>query len=374
VPIARKGQADPGGNGIISNLDLPPAINNAGQVAFLAFLGGTSGGTADDRAIFRGNGGTLTQIVREGQTAPGGIGAFSAVSPPDLNDAGQTSFLASLSTGGNGIYRGDGGAPVQIAREGQAVPGGNGTIVNLSGFGTPPLSDAGSVVFRATLAGTSGGSTDDSAIYRGDGGALVQIARTGQAAPDGNGTFNGLISLALGTNNAGQAAFIADITGINGGLSNARGVFRGDGVNLVQIVRRGQPLPDGDGIFAGFNFPALNDAGQVAFLAGEEGTTGGRSFPGGIYLYDDTLGLINVIRTGDLLLGSKIYQLGFGTGFNGANSDGNVGFNDLGHIAFDFMLEDGRSGVAVIAIPEPASFSMLALAGVALLCRRRRSR
>jgi hypothetical protein len=357
VQIARKGQADPGGNGLITNLDLPPAINSAGQVAFSASLGGTSGGTADNSAIYRGNGGTLTQIVRKGQPAPGGIGTFSAMTTPDLNDAGQASFLAFLSTGGNGIYRGDGGAPVQIARAGQAVPGGNGTIANLGGFGTPPLSDAGQIVFRATLAGTSGGSTDNIAIYRGDGGALAQIARTGQAVPDGNGTFADLSDLALGSNNAGQAAFIAAMTGTSGGASDARGIFRGDGVNLVQIVRLGQALPDGYGTFFGFDTPALNDAGQVAFITAFEGDDRFDAMARGIYLYDDALGLIKVARTGDAMLGSRIYSLAFSSGVSGANSDGTIGLNDWGHIAFNYILENGYSGIAVITIPELATLS-----------------
>ena len=59
--IVVTGSAPPGGNGTFSNLNLP-ALNNAGQVAFVADLTGTSGGTIDDRGVYRGEAGPLTQI------------------------------------------------------------------------------------------------------------------------------------------------------------------------------------------------------------------------------------------------------------------------------------------------------------------------
>jgi hypothetical protein len=374
VQIARKGQVEPGGNGFINNLDLMPAMNAAGQVAFSAGLGGTSGGTADDRAIFRGDGGSLTRMVREGQAAPGG-GTFGALTTPDLNDAAQISFAAFLSTGDNGVYRADGGTPVQIARVGQAVPGGNGTIANLAFQGTPPINDAGEIVFRATLAGTSGGNADDIALYRGAGGALVQIARTGQPAPDGNGAFADITDLAVGVSDSGQAAFRGFFTGTSGGNTDSNGIYRGDGNSLVQVARTGQPSPAGDGVFTTLGIPAVNDAGQVAFMGSviQPVPGGGNNVYGAIFLYGDEFGLVEVIRMGDPFLGSNLYQPGlvFAPGFPGANGDGNVGFNDLGHIAFEFLLDNGRSGIAVIAVPEPASLSLLMVTAGALLLRRR---
>ncbi len=64
--IALKGDPAPGGGTFDGFLDRP-AINNAGQVAFLTTLTGTSGGAANNTAVVRGGPGALTQIVREGQ-------------------------------------------------------------------------------------------------------------------------------------------------------------------------------------------------------------------------------------------------------------------------------------------------------------------
>jgi hypothetical protein len=376
VQIARKGQPEPGGNGVISNLDIPATLNNAGQVAFFASLAGTSGGAADNAAIFRASGGPLTPIVRKGQAAPGG-GAFGALSAPDLNDAGQVSFLSFISTGDTAIYRADGGggAPVQIARAGQTVPGGNGTLLSMAGFGTPPLGDGGHVVFRATLTGTSGGSTDDIALYRGDGGALVPIARTGQPAPDGNGTFADVRDLAVSVSDAGQAAFRGFFTGTAGGDSDSNGIYRGDGKTLVQVARTGQPAPAKDGTFTTLGIPAMNDVGQVAFVGGviQPQPGGGNNSYGALFLYDDSFGLIEVARQGEPFLGSVLSSPGlvFNPGFPGRNGDGNVGFNDVGQIAIEFLLDDGRSGIAIITVPEPASLSILVLATAALVLRRR---
>ena len=48
----------------------------------------------------------------------------------------------------------------------------------------------------------------------------VVVTHEGEAAPDGNGTFFGFETPVL--NNAGQAAFVASLTGTTGGFSDDR--------------------------------------------------------------------------------------------------------------------------------------------------------
>ena len=50
--VVQTGDASPDGNGTMSLLNAP-SINNAGQLAFVTQLSGTSGGTADNIAMVR---------------------------------------------------------------------------------------------------------------------------------------------------------------------------------------------------------------------------------------------------------------------------------------------------------------------------------
>jgi len=337
IQIAREGEEAPDGNGTFWSFEAP-SLNDADQAAFAAELAGTSGKTRDNEGIFLGAGGTIIQIVREGQPPPDRNGTFSIFGAPSLNDPGQVAFAAELTgtSGGwadnSGIFRGAGGALTQIARAGQAAPDGNGTFFD---FGTPSLNDAGQAAFDAELTGTSGGTSDNRGIFRGSGGTLTQIAREGQAAPDGNGTLSSFGYLAL--NNTSQAAFDAELTGTSGGTSDNTGIFRGAGGPLTQIARKGQVAPDGNGTFSTFYSPALNNAGQVAFEAFFIGTSGGTTDDEGLYL-GDGLQLVRVARKGQPLAGSTIAEIDFAH----IAPDENDGLSDFAEVAYRARLADGR--------------------------------
>jgi PEP-CTERM motif len=100
--------------------------------------------------------------------------------------------------------------------------------------------------------------------------------------------------------------------------------------------------------------PSINSAGTVAFFAFLD--AGGS----GIFTGDDPL-TDTVIRTGDALFGSTVTDLSFFRGLN-----------DNGDITFRYHLADGRTGVAVAVVPEPASWALSGLGGLGILVRRRR--
>lgn len=326
--IVREGQMAPF-NGTFAGLGSNTFLNDVNQVAFNSTLLGTPGGVLDDTGIFRGSGAAITQIVREGQVAPVS-GTFSSFGTQGLNDLGETAFTATLigtaggATDDFGIFRGAGAAITQIAREGQPPPDASGTLSSLLGV---RLNASGQVAFRATLLGT----VNDLGIFRGSGGALTQIAREGQASPDGNGTLSFLNDPLL--NDAGQAAFSATLVGTAGGTSDNEGIFRGSGAALSQLAREGQLAPGGNGAFSTFFADSLNNVGVTAFRSNLLGTVGGSSDDGGLFLADPTE-IVEVAREGQPLAGSTIQFMA---------SAGLV--NELGQVAYAAQLVDARVAI-----------------------------
>jgi hypothetical protein len=339
--IAREGQAAPDGNGTFLNL-FGAALNNLGQVGFYGGLSGVSPG-GSEFGIFRGSGGALTRIIREGQSAPDGDGTFSAFDGFVMNNAGQAAFWGQLdgSIRDSGYFRGSGGAIARIVREGQAAPDGNGMF---SGFSSAcSLNDSGGVAFRAILSGTAGGDADDVGVFSGYGGGLTQIARAGQGAPDGNGVFDVVSDPVL--NNSAQAVFTAILTATSGGSSDNRGLYRGTGGVLTQLARAGQAAPDGNGTFSYLEYTSLNDWGHTAFHASLANTIGADLDDTGIYI-SDGVDLIQVAREGQTLDGSTITGLALSI-FDGICT----GINESGQVAYGADLADGRD-VAAVFTPE----------------------
>lgn len=109
------------------------------------------------------------------------------------------------------------------------------------------------------------------------------VALTGDPAPDGNGSFSSF-GFGAALNDAGQAAFRGELTGTTGGSADDVGLFRGDEVNSpVQIAREGQAAPDGNGTFSDFGIPLLNETGKVAFGGTLVGASGGFNTNTGIF-------------------------------------------------------------------------------------------
>jgi hypothetical protein len=341
--IALEGNAAPGGSGTFSRFYYP-AINEAGEVAFLADIDTSE--SYDESGIFRGTGGPVTRIARQGQAAPDGNGTLGSFAEfPALNKSGQVAFGVHLqgTSGGNtdsqGIFRGSGGALTQIARAGQTAPDGNGIFIPGNFLGNVQLNDSGQAAFWLELTGTSGGTKDDSGIFLGDGGPITQIAREGDIAPDGDGHLEAFWYPAL--NNAGEVAFTAGISGTKGGLRDGEGVFSGAGRRLTQIARTGQNAPDGNGAYSFFELaPELTDAGHVAFRAGLNGTSGGSNDNVGLFFYNG-VELQEVARTGQALGGSIINGL----------SLSNDAINEHGQVAYRAHLLNGKEAVVLWTAP-----------------------
>ena len=92
-----------------------------------------------------------------------------------------------------------------------------------------------STAFAAQLANTSGGLTDDIAIFVGNGASLFEVVRQGDPAPDGNGVFLDFSPAAYHLNNRGQVLFQAILSGAANGATE--GVFLGTASGIEQLAR-----------------------------------------------------------------------------------------------------------------------------------------
>jgi len=338
--------ATTGGTSSLSAI-FAPSLDFSGTASFGAVL--TSGGSG----IFSGNGGNVSTIAQTGpffssfNFPPGPI--VSTISPTSTAStffAGRT----AAAGGGVGIFASNGGTPLTIASTGGSSP-----FVN---FGIAPDVNSGNIVaFAGNVAGGGQG------IFLGDGAAVQTIASTGPIFS----SFNGAVAL----NNFNNVSFAASGTG------GGSGIFRGTTSSTISIAATGP-------VFTGFAGPtAINDAGQVAFVANRAaGGTGvfrgdgvnidiaalsGTSYSSfgaftsiapnggvvfaanlvtggqGIFTGSDPVAN-HVIRTGDTLNGSTVTNVALA----------NRAINGAGQIAFQVTLADGRQAVFVATpVPEP---------------------
>jgi len=349
VEIVRDGDAVVGGNGSFSSYNTPQ-VNNNGLVSFKALLSGTSGGVSDREGVYIGDGSqALREVARMGKPAPDGNGTYGGLPQfPSLNDLGQVAFSVRMNSTDEGalddhaIVRGDGLSPtVVMAREGD----GAGTSGQHGLLNDPAINDLGQIAFISSgMRNTSGGADNNTALFKAEQpGISVEIARKGDNPPDGNGTFSSFEDPVL--NDAGVLAFLSNLQGTLGGSSDDRAIYRGnESLGLTKIVREGELAPQGGGSFTSLRDPAFNEQGQLAFAAFVA--------PGdlGLYFFDDLLGLTKVISEGDAFLGSTVSDLFVNTR-NSPTGNQRDWLNDFGQVAFQFELADGREGIAIWTPP-----------------------
>lgn len=346
-------------------------INGTGTVLFRGFSstapidGGGVGGlyAGDGRAIPR-------EIAASGQSTPGDESTYGGFNSNNINDHGDVAFSARVpflndSPFDGGIYLTDSnGTTQQVAGAGQAAPGGDGRFG--SGFGGATdiaLNNRGQVAFPYRLAGNSGGEESNKGIFLYSGPDNTEtIARKGQTTPDGLRTITEF-DRDVRINEQGHVGFSAFFDGSR----SQTGLFINDGTQTRYLLGVGDTSPDGNGIVAYTGLPAMNDRGEVAFFATLDSTDGGLDDQHALFFANRRQEIITIARGGDPFLGSAIADLRLLT----SNIYNNL--NNSGQVAFKFTLADGREGIAVWSIPEPATLLLAVFclfAGVAQQRRR----
>ena len=247
--IARDDIAPPTGGRFTSLLNVD--MNERGQVAFKSEM---TAGSAEN-GIFRGEGGHLTPVFVTNQMVPGGA-TIQDCGTPVINARGQVVAICLLTNSASraGLFVGDGMDTVAIALDGQPAPKGG----NYEGVfpGTTRLNDAGEVAFLARLTGGRHG------MFRGNGKRTTTLALAGTSAPGTTGTFQSFGDV-FELGNDSRVAFVAKLVIGVGGVdsSNNTGIWIGTSdVDLQLLVRTGVVI--GGNVLTDLRFAGFSAAGH----------------------------------------------------------------------------------------------------------------
>ena len=311
-------------------------LNRKGQMAVLAKV------EAD--TVFLISNGEFTRIAATGDAMPGGEGRM-VVNAPSLNNGGMLAFAVGLQdaqdTAARMLVLYDGSQLVPLVKIGDRISSGVGEFRTfMNGFSQvpPTLNDRGQIAFTAQLSGTPGGTTDDEGVFIAEKTKTVEVARKGQLSPDGNGRFSKLLNY-VALNNSGTVVFAAELTETARGFEDDSGIFMmRDGV-LRTLVRKGSVVPEGDGTFTQlevdgfFRYPMLNEANEVAFIAGVFPEDRGWDVMG-LYFIDETGSIQKVFRSLDTLGSVSDVSIDSGSVLSFPDPGGTTAFNDSGDIVF----------------------------------------
>jgi hypothetical protein len=259
------------------------------------------------------------------------------------------------SSNDTGFWSQGSGSMALEARAGAPAPGTPEGVLFGRVFSPITMNSAGKVAFEFRLTGSGVDSTNDQGLWSNASGSLELVARRGsQAAGTPSGVNYDLFETRLWPllNDAGQLAFLAGLAGAGVDESNNEGIWLKDSGNPTLVARRGDSAPGVSGAtFSDLHIPGLNTAGQIAFRADLTGMEIDVTNDRGIWATDSTGTLRLVARRGDVIEVAPgdvrtLSDLDFASASNG--SDGRArGFNNLGQLAFWASFTDGSQGVFV---------------------------
>lgn len=338
-----------------------PPMNEKGQIL--------SEVDSQDFQLFEGT--NATPIAKVDLANPS-ASAFSYIGLPALNDRGEVAFLAmpageAANPNLREVILVASGTTHKLWKRGDAAPDGNGKFAFARNDAL--LNNRGEVVFNATLSGTSAGAGDDEGIFCATTNAVRQLLRAGQKVPVGAGVFGGGFHLPS-INDKGLMAVFANIA--QSGVGGDHGIFTSDGTVVKQIARRGEASPDGKGQFVlepeeegWYGEVELNGTGQLAFKA-YFGPNGGPYNEEGLIFVEANGTKHLIARKGQSLAGSTIASLRI----LGENDDirpinrrgGRKAMNEDGVVVFRATLADARLAICVwrkgVDLPESPAITI----------------
>jgi hypothetical protein len=268
--------------------------------------------------------GSLDAIALSGQPAPGmppSVSFVSGFSAPVINARGDLIFLGRVAgpsiseSNDEGLWAYRHGALSLVAREGADIPGQpSGTMFTAFYRNTLHLSDAGRIVWMATAADAARSRLG---IWSWENGAFSPVAQQNDPAP---GFPGGTLILpnvpgrptdpvgeALKMNNAGQIAFMAQVSGVpvNPNLSyDYHGIWTDRDGSLELVVGKGGTNTSvQDAVFNEFGGFNLSNSGHVAFGSNVAGPSINYQSDGGLWVESEDGRLLLIARDGDAAIG-----------------------------------------------------------------------
>lgn len=381
------------------------AFATDGSFAFYGKVGSTSGGNALDGGLWVGDGEILTLAAGASRIAatPGGqdqVVSFDAQTfgtpfsdHPVIAEGGRTAFQAFMEGpldhrfsvwtyhAAEGLQR--------VVQTGDAAPG-IGARAFVSFPAPPEINNRGDVTLVAFdgPSSQSPGTLDKDDVDLADlalgvwstrSGSLAAVVRQGDhpAGMDGSAVFVDFANVLMNGRSDVAVMGVVDVPALQ--EQSVVGIWSdgtGAAGELQAVAHSGLPAPGTPAgvVFHSFLEPAINNTGQVAFLATLAG-------PGVSDANGNVLGLWGQDRSGRLRLVTRsggqiavaeedwrtIEAIDFAAGSGG--QDGRPrGLNDRGQIAFRVRLTDGSSAVVLsntLRVPEPSAGSLATL--IALL-------
>jgi hypothetical protein len=339
------------------NMWSPHGINDNGVVTFTGDMDNSPAGEGVQRYIlaFDLNTKAYTIIARPGDAAPGGgvfaNGAAASASGrmhTDVNNKGQVVFCmgvpASDETDHSGIFLWDPADKklTAVAREGMKTT--DGKTVNHAWW--PDINENGQVTFGMEAVGD-----ERYGVYMWDKGEISPILAPGTRVGDHRVDQAGFAR----NNNNGDIVFVGAVgegkERLGEGTRDNTGVFLYTAADktVKKIVVEGEDLPGGGkwtGVEPRRRPVGINDKGQVLIVGLRDDDTGG------LYLWDATNGLRNLVLTGDNLpgVGTVTGLARDGSGFDGYN----VAINNNGDVLFPAQI-DGIGAYVVGEAPAPTA-------------------
>lgn len=347
------------------------ALSSSGVAVFKSDLaGGDVVGTDNNTAWVIGTPGALQYFLREGDAVLGGttvVGAGLLGSNCVLNDSGLVLHdeRLSLTLGTTPATTADdsvlfitstaGGAPFThnlVMREGAVAPDANGNpMPGVTFSGSPTIaqgfSATGTCAFQSALAGTPGGTTDDSALFVGGLSGLTMVAQKGMVVPGTGGETISVLFTSTSYSDAGVVfgAILASpgVGGVTATNDSVLCVAR-PGAPIQLIAREGGACPGFPGFVFGnitgtTNFGSAsghtnNDLGQIMFnMTVNNGTTLASALCSWDPLHGLQRQLVGSTTIGDTMAGATVSSIA--TPAASPSGDGNkLGFTGTG----DFVI------------------------------------
>jgi hypothetical protein len=269
----------------------------------------------------------FTPLAFLGDAAPGGGSFINDFEPGRITANGDVSFLADVTTGGEGVFLASRGKLSQIVRSGQSLP--SGVTVGPGIWFPVAINNRRNGTFTPILEPFTLPVGTNSGVYRFSKNTptVTAVMVPYHTPAPGGGTFQGAY-LHTDLNNNGDIVFAGIIPTPNG-IADGRGmgVFRADRLgNIFSVVSPGDPAPGG-GKFDFAENPSINPVGDIGFgahVAGEECIP----FPDGpqqvrigcresVYIRKATTGEIqSIAHQGQPAPGGGTYRYAFGPVLN----------------------------------------------------------